>query len=275
MDAKIDLPPPITTLQLLPAVFTAPARHANASHPLRDVIRLQPGDVLSLVDPQIAHGHSLLSVLQGARYAPAGSVQVDGHDLNNLTLGSLQALIGEPVTRLPGDGTIWECMQAICPEMTREQGEAFACSLLTPEMWEEVEEGLDTFVSHALKRSREQPFQASMVPRYLALREALPSVLLCTPLRMRNPIRHYMLQQFIRQYRDRCITIWADTAPREDLGDQHIIVARGGQVEAAGDLAWFNRTYPDWDRAPPQPVRRPAVTDDLEVVEEEMLLEDG
>ncbi len=62
-----------------------------------------------------------------------------------------------------------------------------------------------------------------------------------------NPARRLITLRFCRLLREQLITVWIDSAPRAELGDQQVTAFHEGRFIGLGDLTWFEQSHPDWD----------------------------
>ncbi|MBW0091508.1 ABC transporter ATP-binding protein [Pseudonocardia sp. KRD-184] len=115
---------------------------------LRDVtITAQPGQLIALAGPTGAGKSTVAALLPRLHDVQAGSVELDGHDVRDLTLDSIR----EQVSIVPQDsalmsGTIAENIAFGAPHATREQVLAAARAACVDEFVDRLRDGYDTEV---------------------------------------------------------------------------------------------------------------------------------
>ncbi len=240
-------------------------------------LRLTPGDILTIVDPELTSGNPLLRYLTGTQIVEADGVRFNGHSLNEMHHESITSTIHEPgrATRLTG--TLAECVEVLQPEATPQAVDEFAKEFLNGEYAQWLPEGTETQIISELKREPGMMGRYSIVELY-DLHQRHKNVVFIDFTRVRNPERQRATLAYLRRFRNEFITIWLDDRPRPELGPQTVAVFDEGQFQGSGTLDWFQSTFPNWDRQINRPAQKAddslAAFADLETMETELILEE-
>ncbi len=215
------------------------------------------GQMLSIVDQRIDDSNPLLQQLRGQRYVRAGSVLLDGQDINAVAWASLRRALGSFEIVGNMTGTLLECAQRWQPGAQGRDILALADTVMDGHVHDWMPQGLATPLDRAGKRTDRAVQGCCFLVGLYKHHHSGRSVLVLPFYSRTNPVRRIMEMNYVRAFRETFITIWVDSAPRVELGEQIVAVFDGGAFVGMGDLAWFRRRFPQWPEDIP-PAAQPA-----------------
>ncbi len=165
-----------------PALAQSPTDTPRVLHDI--TLEIQPGEVLALVGPSGAGKTTLFNLIPRFYDPTAGAVRVDGHDLRDLTLGSLRGAIGiVPQETQLFSGTVRENLRYGRLDASDTEIEAAARAANAADFIEKLPDGYDTRVGErGVKLSGGQRQRVAIArailkdPRILLLDEATSSL---------------------------------------------------------------------------------------------------
>jgi len=215
-------------------------------------LHVPPGQTVALVGATGA-GKSTIAKLVARFYDPTeGRVLVDGHDLRDVTAGSLRSQMGiVPQEAFLFSGTIGENIAFGRADATREDVEAAARAVGAAPFIEALEHGYDTPVGERgaqLSAGQRQlvAFARALVadPRILVLDEATSNVDIHTETRIETGLRRLLAGRTAIVIAHRLSTI--RRAGRIVVLDHGRIVEQGGHDELLAARGAYWRLYRDW-----------------------------
>jgi ABC-type multidrug transport system fused ATPase/permease subunit len=209
------------------------------------------GDILAIVDPDMAIENRFRRELLGEARVPSGRILIDGVDFNEISHLSIRRAIA---TRPQGkeEGPFLACVQRWSPRATEREVHDFVEAAIGGRWSEWLPDGLGTVLTRTVKVSEAWGKNASFLMEIHALLQGSAPIAAVDFFRVGDPDRRQAMVRAVRFMRRQRIILWFDTAPRSELESQTLIAFRNGvflgqasfTAESVGSL---HEQFSGWD----------------------------
>jgi len=245
--AKIDVArvemPPVEEI-VFSQVDLSRGAHGECAPPVD--LRLRRGSVLTVVDSRLDQGNPLLRILTGEEYVERGDLKLNDASMNRIRYSCLRRLLVH--LRIPSKlrGTLFDVVGRLEPGTTRSDLEEFVRRVTEEEYARWLPQGIDTVLGDDVKKRTGGTACLTLAQLYRVHRRQRGVLIVADWAAILADEARKAILLYLARYRDQLVTIWFDTAPRNPLENQVILVFENGLYRGVGDLEWFRRVHPDW-----------------------------